>query len=152
MSPGTVPGVRFGHCGSSYGMSDSNMVYLLIIGGDQLTLAAEEPGSVQECAALVEGWWRTHRAAGQVIGSARLKPAYTATTVRFAGGGPVIIDGSFTSEPDAMGAVALISVHNLDQALAIAGSWPIGGYVEIRPLATPGERLFADVRSGPVGG
>jgi len=81
-----------------------------------------------------------------------LKPAYTATTVRFAGGGPVIIDGSFTSEPDAMGAVALISVHNLDQALAIAGSWPIGGYVEIRPLATPGERLFADVRSGPVGG
>lgn len=84
-----------------------------------------------------------------MIGSARLKPAYTATTVCFAGERPVVIDGSFAPEPDAMGAIAIISVDNLDQALASAGSWPVGGHVEIRPLATPGGRLFADVRTGP---
>lgn len=66
-----------------------------------------------------------------MIGSARLKPAYTATTVCFAGERPVVIDGSFAPEPDAMGAIALVSVDNLDQALASAGSWPVGGHVEI---------------------
>ena len=73
MSPGREPGVPFGHGRSSYGMSHSNMVYLLMIGGDQLTLATEEPGAVQECATLVEAWWRNHRAAGQVIGFADVR-------------------------------------------------------------------------------
>ncbi len=49
------------------------MVYPFIIGGDQLTLAAEEPGALQECATQVEAWRRTHRAAGQVIGFANVR-------------------------------------------------------------------------------
>ena len=37
------------------------MVYPFIIGGDQLTLAAEEPGALQECATQVEAGEPTAR-------------------------------------------------------------------------------------------
>lgn len=85
-----------------------------------------------------------------MIGSARLKPAYTATTVCFAGERPVVIDGSFATEPDAMGAIALISVDNLDQALrarARGRSEDMSRYDRSRPQEEGSSRMYEPGRA-----
>ena len=69
-----------------------------------------------------------------------LKAPFSATTVRFVGGRSVIHNGPCTPEAEAIGGFGIIEAADLDEALAIVRSWPVGGYVEIRPLASQAER------------
>jgi hypothetical protein len=71
---------------------------------------------------------------------ATLVAPFSATTVRFVGGRTVLHDGPFIPEPEAVGGFGIIEVADLDEALALARSWPVGGYVEIRPLVTSSSR------------
>ena len=62
-----------------------------------------------------------------------LQPPETATTVRFHGGKPMLIDGPFIEAKEIIGGFALVDVADLDEALEMAKSWP-GGNVEVRPV------------------
>jgi hypothetical protein len=79
-------------------------------------------------------WFNEHRAV--VRGAQELRPAHTATSVRFAGEGkPLVTDGPFLEGTEVIGGYAEIEVPDLDEALRLAKAWP-GGGVEIRPVVT----------------
>lgn len=79
-------------------------------------------------------WWGRHAQAGTIVDGAQLQPRHTATTVRFNGVNPVVTDGPFVEAKEAIGGYAVVNVDSLDDAIALAKSWPAGGVVEIRPL------------------
>ena len=57
--------------------------------------------------------------------------------VRFLEGSRIVEDGPFTAEAECVAGFGIIEATDLDEALAIVRSWPLGGYIEIRPLAQP---------------
>lgn len=108
------------------------MKYLLTVGG-----SPETPLADTLRADAIARWWTEHREAGRIVGGVWLKPALTATTLRFDTAPwhpPHVCDGPCTAEADAIGGYTVIDVDDLDEALALARSWPGGGYVEIRPI------------------
>jgi hypothetical protein len=113
------------------------MLYVLTFGGDPLTLETLLPDEAAQAKAELGAWWRHNRRAGKILLRVRLKAPLTATTIRFVGGRSVLHDGPFTPEPEAIGGYSIIVVADLNEALAMACSWPAGGYVEIRPLLSP---------------
>ncbi len=113
------------------------MLYVLTFGGDPITLETLPPDEAARAEAELDAWWRHNRRAGRILMGARLMAPLTATTIRFVGGRAVLYDGPFTTEPEAVGGYGIIDVANLDEALALACSWPAGGYVEIRPVRSP---------------
>ena len=65
--------------------------------------------------------------------------AEDATTVRAAGGRPLVTDGPFVSTKEAIGGFFVIEADDLDAAIAIAARVPaarLGGAVEVRPVQT----------------
>lgn len=75
-------------------------------------------------------------AAGVSFTGERLKPASTATTVRWNFGEHQLHDGAFAESHEELGGYYLITVDNLDQALEWAKRIPIPGKgaVEVRPV------------------
>ena len=71
----------------------------------------------------------------RIRGGQRVAPGSTATTVRFgANGEPLVTDGPFIEGKEDIGGWAIVEVDHLDDALAMAKSWPARGVVEIRPV------------------
>jgi hypothetical protein len=80
--------------------------------------------------AQVGAWFADPR----IRGGLRISPASTATTVRFgANGDALVTDGPFIEGKEDIGGWAIVEVAHLDEALAMAKSWPGKGAVEIRP-------------------
>jgi hypothetical protein len=80
-------------------------------------------------------WWMSLGERGVLLGGDELEPARTATTVRWAGGKPVVTDGPYAETKETVGGFGIVEVANLDEAIAIAQSWPaVGHKVEIRPV------------------
>jgi len=69
---------------------------------------------------------------------AELQPVTTATTVTRGEGGPVVADGPFSEAKEVIGGFSVLDVPDLDEAIAIAKTWPMldlpGTSVEIRPM------------------
>ena len=64
----------------------------------------------------------------------QLQPVSTATTVRRGeNGSRVVTDGPFAESGEVVGGYCIVNVADLDEALALAKSWP-GGSVEVRPV------------------
>jgi hypothetical protein len=81
--------------------------------------------------ARVGAWFADPR----IRGGMRLAPGPTATTVRFSGDGePLVTDGPFIEGKEDIGGWAIVEVAHLDDALAMARSWPARGVVEVRPV------------------
>jgi hypothetical protein len=83
-------------------------------------------------------WWGDLSQKGKIVEGHQLQPTHTATTVKHNGGAPVVTDGPFTESKETVGGYGILSVANLDEAIAIAKSWPGGGTVEIRPVVERG--------------
>lgn len=75
---------------------------------------------------------------------ARLLPTTAATTLRKAGGEPLVIDGPFAETKEQFLGFYLVDFDNLDEALAfskdLAEANPGGGSYEIRPVGYMRER------------
>ena len=74
----------------------------------------------------------------EVVGSARLHPVETATTVRVENGQALLTDGPFIDAKEHVGGFAIVEADDLDGALELAARIPIarlGGAIEVRPLA-----------------
>jgi len=82
---------------------------------------------------LAGKWMADH--ADKIRGGNKLKPAYTATTVRLNGGAePVITDGPFVEGKEVVSGYTEIEVADLDEAVRMVRTWPGCPLVEIRPL------------------
>ena len=88
----------------------------------------------REALGMVAKWTADHSAAGRLLESNALQRASTATTVRVENGRAMVTDGPFIDAKERIGGYAIIEVPGLDEAIAMAKSWPAGGTVEIRPL------------------
>ncbi len=117
-------------------------MYVLTFGGDAITLRSLGEADADRAIAKVAEWWREHRAAGRIVAGCKLMPPYSATTIRFGSGGSTVVDGAFNAEAEAIGGFGVIDVSDLDEAIAVARDWPLGGYVEIRPLMSHTGRVY----------
>ena len=77
------------------------------------------------------------REAGLLLGSDRLHPVDSATTVRVRNGETEIMDGPFAVTKEYLGGYYLLECADLDDALAQAARVPLARYgsVEVRPVA-----------------
>jgi len=85
----------------------------------------------------VNKWFEEHSKAGRITGGAELQGPGSSTTVRFKNGKPVVTDGPFIEAKEIVGGFAIVEVKDLDEALAMAKTWPGGGdgrIVEVRPV------------------
>ena len=74
--------------------------------------------------------------AGAMVGSNRLRPVATATTVRVVDGKTQVLDGPYADSKEQLGGYFLIEVPDLDAALGWAARCPGAshGIVEVRPI------------------
>ncbi|WP_433554924.1 YciI family protein [Pseudonocardia xinjiangensis] len=79
-------------------------------------------------------WFAEH--AATITHHTHLQPAHTATTLRLEGGSSEITDGPFVEGKEIVSGFVEIEVADLDEALAVAKSWPACPIVEIRPAAS----------------
>lgn len=76
--------------------------------------------------------WLT-RYADKITHNRKLADAHTATTVRLDEGEPIVIDGPFVEGKEVVSGYVEVDVADLDEALAMAKTWPACPLVEIRP-------------------
>jgi hypothetical protein len=74
--------------------------------------------------------------AGVFVGSNRLQPSSSATTVRLADGKAQVLDGPYADTKEQLGGYYMIDVPDLDAALAWAARCPGASYglVEVRAI------------------
>src|ERR1700753_3602972 len=78
------------------------------------------------------------------IDGAHLQPAEMTTTVRDAGGRPLITDGPFAATKEVLTGYYVLDAPDLDEALEFARRIPavrMGGVVEVRPFAVVPESV-----------
>lgn len=107
------------------------MAYVNESGWTQLTEAEKEQGM-----AAYMAYSEALTKAGVFVGSNRLQPSSTATTVRAGNGKPQVLDGPFVDSKEQLGGYFLIDVDDLDAALSWAARCPAAshGVVEVRPI------------------
>ena len=76
--------------------------------------------------------WLT-RYADKITHNRKLADAHTATTVRLDEGEPIVTDGPFVEGKEVVSGYVEVDVADLDEALAMARTWPACPLVEIRP-------------------
>nr|WP_255426693.1 YciI family protein [Pseudonocardia sp. C8] len=79
-------------------------------------------------------WFAEHDA--RITRHVHLQPAHTATTVRLQDGRAEVSDGPFVEGKEIVSGFVEVEVADLDEALAMARSWPACPIVEIRPAAS----------------
>jgi hypothetical protein len=74
--------------------------------------------------------------AGAIVGSNRLQPTSTATTVRITNGKSQVLDGPYVDTKEQLGGYFLIDAPDLDSAISWAARCPAAGHgvVEVRPI------------------
>ena len=108
------------------------MTYVLL-----LTRGAWQDGPPAEQAqvfARIGAWWGERVAEGTIVGGHKLTAPDTATTLLIDGARTTIVDGPFIESKDAIGGFAVIEARDLEQAIAVARTFPVpDGQVEVRP-------------------
>jgi hypothetical protein len=94
-------------------------------------LAAMDEAERQAAYEKVGQWFTDH--AAKITHMTHLQPAHAATTLRLDAGEAVITDGPFVEGKEVVSGYAEIEVADLDEALAVAKTWPACPIVEIRP-------------------
>jgi len=107
------------------------MAYVQEDGWTKLTKAEQEQGM-----AAYKAYGEALKKAGVLVGSNRLQPISTATTVRIADGKPQILDGPYADTKEQLGGYFMIEAPSLDAALSWAARCPAAshGAVEVRPI------------------
>lgn len=107
------------------------MIYVNEAGFSQLTKEQQEQGTV-----VYAAYTEALKKAGAFVGSNRLRPTSTATTVRVTDGKSQVLDGPYVDSKEQLGGYYLIDVPDLDAALSWAARCPGAshGTVEVRPV------------------
>jgi hypothetical protein len=112
------------------------MKYLLLVYGEETYWAGLTPA---QNAAMQQEYGEFSKGvveSGKHLGSNRLKPVASATTVRVRDGKRVLTDGPFAETKEQLGGYYLVEAGDLDEAIAIAARIPAArhGSVEVRPI------------------
>ena len=99
--------------------------YMLMFVGDESRRDTTRPPMD-----AVGKWWSENESV--IKGGNRLDVSRNATTVRRVNGQMKVTDGPFVEAKEQVGGYAVVEVPDLDAAIALAKSWPMGD-VEVRP-------------------
>ena len=112
------------------------MQYLLTLYADETRFNSMTPEQKQQGLAAYMAYTQALQTAGVYVGSNRLRPVATATTLRTTNGKVQVLDGPFIESKEQLGGYFLIDVPNLDAALSWAAKCPgVGhGVVEVRAI------------------
>lgn len=98
----------------------------------------QESGSDKEKDAVfaeITQWWGRQYAEGKMVAGHQLQAPDTATTVVIERGRSVLIDRPLIEAKEAIGGYGVLEAADLDEALAIARTFPVpDGKVEVRPV------------------
>ena len=113
------------------------MKYVLMFVSDPDEDAKVAPDQLEADYKRIYEWFGIH-AEHFAEGGAELLGRETATSVKHAADGPVVVDGPFNEAKEVIGGFSIIDVPDMDAAIALAKSWPLlgipGNVVEIRPM------------------
>jgi hypothetical protein len=112
------------------------MKYMMLIIGDEEAEAARPEAELNAVYGRIFQWWNDQAAAGRILDGHELQPSSTATTVRIArDGSTTVTDGPYLEAKESIGGYGILDVADLDEALAVASSWPgASTTLEIRPI------------------
>ncbi len=112
------------------------MKYMLLINSEEAGYAKMSEADMGQLMAAYGQFSEEANKAGVCLGSHRLQPTSTATTVRVRNGESLITDGPFAETKEQFGGYYLIDVKDLDEAIQWAAKIPTAKYgsVEVRPV------------------
>ncbi len=114
------------------------MQYLLLIYGNEAGMQSASKADMEQMMAAYGAYTQAMKTAGVMVGSNRLKPSGSASTVRIADGKTKVLDGPYAETKEQLGGYYLIEVPDLDAALSWAARCPGAshGTMEVRPVWT----------------
>lgn len=112
------------------------MQYLLSLYTDETTWPKMTEEQKKQGYAAYMAYTEALKQANAYIGSNRLQPTSTATTVRAVNGKSQVLDGPYADTKEQLGGYFLIDAPDLDAALSWAARCPGSqhGVVEVRPV------------------
>jgi hypothetical protein len=112
------------------------MQYLLTLYTDESGWGRMTPEQQQQGTAAYMAYGEALKSAGVLVGSNRLKPSATATTLRTTNGKTQVLDGPFIESKEQLAGYYLIDAPDLDSAMQWAGRCPGAqhGIVEVRAI------------------
>jgi hypothetical protein len=112
------------------------MKYLLMVYGNEQAMMGLSKEAMEEALAAYGAYREAVTKAGIYLGSNRLRPTKSASTVRVSGGKTQVLDGPYTETKEQLGGYYMIDVPDLDAALSWAARCPGAshGSVEVRPI------------------
>jgi hypothetical protein len=106
---------------------------LLITQGEWLESGTQH--EQQQVMDKVMGWWGRLAAEGKLKGGNQLQSPHTATTVVVDHGRSMLLDRPLMEAKEAIGGYGVIDVADLDEAIAIARSYPVPDCkIEVRAI------------------
>ena len=114
------------------------MQYLLLIYGNEAGMQSASKADMEQMMAAYGAYTQAMKTAGVMVGSNRLKPTGSASTVRITDGKTKVLDGPYAETKEQLGGYYLIEVPDLDTALSWAARCPGAshGSMEVRPIWT----------------
>ena len=115
------------------------MQYLLLLHADESGWSKMTEAEQQQGYAAYMAYTEALKKAGAYVGSNRLQPVSSATTVKIANGKQQVLDGPYADAKEQLGGYYLVEAKNLDEATAIAARIPGAKYgcIEVRPIWPP---------------
>jgi len=112
------------------------MQYMLTLYSDEKSWPKMTKEQQEQGYAAYMAYSEALKQAGALMGSGRLQPTSTATTVRTVDGKQQVLDGPYADTKEQLGGYFLIDVNDLDAALSWAARCPGSqhGIVEVRPI------------------
>src|SRR5258706_11299328 len=103
---------------------------------DQKSWEKMTPDQMHAAYEQINNWFEEHSKSGKIVGGEELRGPASSTTVRFKNGKAIVTDGPFIEAKEIVGGFAIVEVKDLDEALAMAQTWPGRGEsrsVQVRP-------------------
>jgi len=112
------------------------MQYLLMLFAEEAQWTKMSKTEQEQGAAAYGAFTEALKKAGALVGSNRLQPSSSATTVRNTNGKSQVLDGPFIDSKEQVAGYYLIEVPDLDAALSWAARCPAAnhGVIEVRPI------------------
>jgi hypothetical protein len=112
------------------------MQYLLLLHADESGWSKMSAAEQQQGMAAYMAYNEALKKAGVYVGSNRLQPISTATTVKITNGKQQVLDGPYADSKEQLGGYYLIEAPDLDGAIAWAARCPGSshGTIEVRPV------------------
>jgi hypothetical protein len=119
-----------------YRVKETTMKYMLLLYANEAAVLSASKETAGQMMAAYGAYTEATKKAGVHVGSSRLRPTSSGTTVRVANGKTEVLDGPYAETKEQLGGYYMIDVPDLDAALSWAARCPAAshGTIEVRPL------------------